>query len=718
MSLHFKKNRSIFGEQITSGSITQLNRRKEIISKRVERSSDDILYLSSNVSWVRVTSSVDIVNDGGPKNAKKYQLFKGIGTANKGFVPTDTERTSYTESNEYGYIPIPGITDFEVLTQNDLGTLRAANISFIVHSPDDFSKLEQLYLRPGYSLLLEWGHSIKVNNDGTIDDTISYYPLDDFTTGQTFEEIKKGILALREKNSYNYDAMVGLIRNFSWSYDGINYICSIDVVSNGEVLESILNTAVPTGNKDDDNEDTSYNAETVASDPEKILNIIKTTSLEDFFTGDGGINENIIKQIESKIQSELKKALPKYEVITKSIRIMAGNLAGRGSNRESYWTKYITLRDFLKIINSSSLIYDKENKSIVKFFTEEKDLNPNEPISDSVEKSTRTTFTTFDGHIGLDPEICVLPKAGVHPEYHIPFSTQAKDLEETDLLNIFVNVNYILSKYKELKESEDFSDNNIFDLINSILKGIAKNLGDINKFVIAWDEDNVNNLYYILDTTVVPSNGDFDIADDGNPKAYIDLVGLKSEIENLDFKSSITSDFTTLISIAAQSSTDPAAIENISNLNKWNEGLVNRHQPEIRQGSTVVDKNSQEKELETLKAKYSKFLKECTYDNSYYLVYDSNKFNGYSRIHKYITRKLLKDATKKQNLNDPGVIPFFLNFTIKGISGIKIFQSFKINEYFLPEKYKGKVGFIITGLDHKFTNGRWVTDIKSMIFPL
>ena len=702
MSLQFKKDRSIFGEQITSGSITQLNKRKEIISKRVERSSDDILYLSSNVSWVRVTSSVDIVNDGGPANAKKYQLFKGVGTANKGFVPTDTERTSYTESNEYGYIPIPGITDFEVLTQNDLGTLRSANITFTVHSPEDFSKLEQLYLRPGYSLLLEWGHSIKVNNDGTIDDTISYYPLDDFATGQTFEQIKKGILALREKNSYNYDAMMGLIRNFSWSYNGINYLCSIDVVSNGEILESIQNTAAPTGNKDDDNEDTSYNAETVASDPEKILNIIKTTPLEDYFTGDGEINENIINTVNEKVISDLKKAIPQYEEVISTIRVMAGNLAGNGTSRESYWTKYIRLRDLLNIINFGSLTYDKDNNNIVKFYTTEED--------------TKTTFTTFDGHIGLDPEVCILPKTGIHPEYHIPFSTQAKDLDETDLLNIFVNVNYILLKYKQFAQSEDFADNNIFDLINSILKGIAKNLGDINKFAIAWDDD--TDIYYILDTTVVPSDESFDIADDGNPKAYIDLVGLKTEIENLEFKSSITSDFSTLISLAAQSSSDPAVLENISNLNSWNEGLINRHQPEIKQGTTKVAQVDQAKELENLKIKFSDFLKECSYNNSYYLAYDTDKFNGYSRIHRHITRELLKLKTGEENVNDPGVIPFFLNFTIKGISGIKIFQSFKINEYFLPEKYKGKVGFIITGLDHKFTNGRWVTEVKSMIFPL
>lgn len=698
MSLNFKKDH-IYGLPVTPGVITQINRRKEIVSKRTERTPDDILYLTSNTSWIRVTSSVNIENDGGSTNAKKYQLFKGIASANRGFVPVqDPERSSYSESTEYGYIPIPGITDFQVLTQNELGTLRAATITFIVNSPEDFSKLEQLYLRPGYTLLLEWGHAIKVDNEGEIGTDITYFPLDDFTSNLSIPDIKSKILELREKNSYNYDGMFGLIRNFSWTYNGSNYLCTVDVVSDGEVLESILNTNVGAGSEDDGSEDLGYDSSKFGSDVEKILNTIKVTSTESFFDSEN--TKNNISELNFKIQIELNKTIPKYQGAFSDLRVMSALFGGKSSTRESYWKKYIRLRDLLNLLNFGSLLYDENNNNVVKFYTDSNNLYP---------------FTTFDSHIGWDPDVCVIPKAGKHPDFHIPFSTQVKDLEETDLLNIFIGVDYILEKYIKFAKYQKLSDNNMYSLVEDILTGIEDNLGGINNFAIAYEDD--TNLYHIIDTTVVPSSKDFEIGDNGNPKAYIDLVGLKTEIENLQFNSSITSDFSTIISVAAQRSSDPAALENISNLQRWNQGLVNRHLPELKSGDSKVDENDQSKKFEDQKIKYIKFLEEISY-NEYYIAYDYQKFFGYKRIHRHITRQALKNQTIKAETNDPGIIPFFLNFTIKGISGIKILQAFKINEFFLPSSYKGKVAFLINGLDHKFINGRWVTDIKAQLISL
>lgn len=695
MSLNFKKGH-IFGGPISSGSVTQLNRRKEIVSKRVERTTDDVHYLSSNAAWVRVTSSVDIENDGGPKNARKYQLFRGIGTADRGFVPIeDPDRTSYTESNEYGYVPIPGLTNFEVLTQNDLGTLRSANITFQVNSPEDFNKLEQLYLRPGYTLLLEWGHSVKVNNDGTIDSSIKYYDLDTFSTSQTISDIKKEIIRLREENSFNYDGMLGLVRNFSWTYNGGNYLCTVDVVSDGEILEGLTNDIPSPGNTDDQSEDEAYDSNNFGTYLQKILSTIQNTAVESFFeTAD---NRNIIPQVTKEVIGELEKAVPKYKEAFSDLRIIAGNLAGEGISRESYFTKYIRLRDFLKAINVGGLLYNKDKDNIVEFY-----------VGDEI-----YPFTTFSGHIGLDPGVCILPKKGRDKDYFIPLAEQANDLEETDLLNIFLSVDYIKAKYIEFSNSQYRYDNSVFSLLDDIFKDLNNNLGNINDFRIAYEED--TSTYHVIDTTVTPANSDFELGEDGNAKAYLDLVGLKSEVVNLEMKSSITSEFTTLIAIAAQKTSDPAALENIASLQRWNEGLVNRHMPEI---NTSVTKEEDTPDIETQKEKYRQFLKDCSKSNLFYLVYDKRKFTGYRSIHKAITRDLLKTTTELAGTNPPGIIPLILSFTMKGVSGIKVLQSFKINEFFLPERYRGRVSFIITKLDHKVESGRWLTTIEALVKPL
>lgn len=697
MSQNYIKD-NIFGAPISSGSVTQINRRKEIISKRSERSADDVHYLSANSAWVRITSGVDIDNDSNP--ARKYQLFKGIALNNGGFTPVeDPETSSYTESTEYGYVPIPGLTNFEVNTKGDYGSLRLATFSFIVNSPDDFSKLEQLYLRPGYILMLEWGHSVIVTNDGTIDSTIKYYDTDTFLAPQDFEQIKNRIVELREENSFNYDGMVGLIRNFSWEYNGQNYICAVDVVAGGELIESILNNNSPLIESDDEDTAVQYNGANFSSDIERIFTIIKSAPIKSLYSKKD--SENFNNQALEKIKSELNKTVPSFSFATSKLKILTGVLAGESSDTASSWTRYIRLRDFLNFINEGCLLYDKDGKNILKFSTEEETTYP---------------FTTFPEHIGLDPDVCILPKNSQQGDFNIPFAGQVTDLEETDLLNIFINVEYLRATFVQFSKSAEQSDNSIFNVIKSILDDITSNLGYINSFSIIYEDD--KDTYHIVDTTVIPSRDNFEIADTGEPKAYLDLVGLKSEVLNLKVESALNSEFSTMIAIAASNSEDTAGYENVLNLQDWNEGLTNRHLPEILTGTTKKTEEDNLKKIEENTNKYIEFLKSISHGNLFYISYDKTKFTGYRNIHKLITRKTLKDITREKGTNAPGLIPIRLSFTIKGISGIKILQTFKINEFFLPDRYKNRSAFIIDGLDHRIQNGMWVTEISAYFYPI
>ena len=61
-------------------------------------------------------------------------------------------------------------------------------------------------------------------------------------------------------------------------------------------------------------------------------------------------------------------------------------------------------------------------------------------------------------------------------------------------------------------------------------------------------------------------------------------------------------------------------------------------------------------------------------------------------------------------------MPIELNFSIDGISGLAIAETFKVQDQVLPERYRGKVGFIIKSLDHKIENNQWLTDITGIMF--
>lgn len=682
---------SLFSETISSGSLNLLDKRKEILSKRIERTPDDILYLTANSAWIRVTSAVDVVDEGGPEYARKYQLFKGLASANKGFTPTeDPDQSSYTESLEYGYTPVAGVTNADIQNLNNNGTLKVANITFLVNSPEDFNNIEKIYLRPAAGILVEWGHSIRVNTDGTVDTDIEYYDLDSFLSPQNSKAVKKEIERLRISNNFNYDGFYGKVRNFSWEYNGSSFLCNIEIISTGDIINALRNNTTTLQN---DPEEIKYSAENITTDIIKILNLIKTSPVENFFTSND--SSNPIDSATAKVKEILSTKAEKYKEAFTNLKVLVGNLASQGVSRESNWTKYIRLRDFLTLINESNLVYNKEGKNLLHF---------------KVEEDTIAPFTTFSTHIGLDPGICVLPKRSKSSLFNIPFAEQINTLEENDLLNIFISVDFILATYSEYSNSAEESDDSVFKVVDSILKSLEKNLGYINNFDVIFEEN--EDVYYIVDRTVVLSRSDF------NSTGLIDLVGLKSEVENFQIQSVIDDTFASKISLASQAEGELADFENVSSLHAWSRGLVTRHTETI---TTGTDKDSTEagvRSIDELKETYSKFLLSRSNNNAYYFAYSQSDIDGLRYVHMRLMRKLLADETNSRVTNYPGILPIILNFTIKGVSGIKLLQTFRINDFFLPDTYKSRTAFKILGLDHRISDGKWTTDVKAYLTVL
>lgn len=697
MSLSFKVG-GVVGGPLDNSVLDQLKQRKEIVSRRTSRSSDDIVYLNSNTGWVKVTSGVDIPNDGGSAKAKEFTLFNGVAGATEGFNP-NSPNSSYRESETFGFTPKPGITDFSVKSRGTFGTLRDITFSFTAHSPEDFSVLEQLYLRPGYTVLIEWGHSIILDDQGRVSTNVQYFNKEAFLSSLKADDIQTRINNLKKANFNNYDALYGFIKNFSWTYNGYSYDCLVEVVSKGEVITSIRAAFSGELDSKDESDNVEYSAKQFGNGLFSVLSAIKVAKAENFFIKKGkgtGLPEEIIL-------ASLSLATPFYRSALTNFRVIIGSLGGDARTNEAKWMKYIPLRNFLELVNRGSLLSDQDKDNIVQFYTG---------------GSKPTQFTTFREHLALDPYVCVLPKTSYDDELVIPLSKQVQDLEQDNILNIFVSVDYLLECLDTVRKATDTLDNTIYNFIELVMKGIEKNLGNINDFGINYEEE--ESLFYIVDRGVIPSKNDFER--EGNiPKSYIDLVGLKSEVENLSISSKLSERLTTMIAIAAQASSNPSGAYGTLNVQKWNAGLVDRHllvkNIGITQEPVEQDQEAVEKYRNKVK-KFKDFIKGIKVDNNYYVGYDKENFDSYQEIHSELMGEYVRDITEREGLNNPGLIPFELSFTMKGISGIKIGQAFKINEFFLPDKYKGKVGFIVTGIDHNVSNGRWTTSFKTQITVL
>ena len=137
---------AILGETFKSYVKDQISTRQNKLSS-FNKDNDLLLYLTSNATFVRLTSGVDVGSDvlneyGLPPNlagsllAQQYILeaarFNGNFTSDVGY---DLLNSSYgfASNPDYGFVPPPGITQMDVKTLNR-GTIREANIQLICHN--------------------------------------------------------------------------------------------------------------------------------------------------------------------------------------------------------------------------------------------------------------------------------------------------------------------------------------------------------------------------------------------------------------------------------------------------------------------------------------------------------------------------------------------------------------------------------------------------------
>src|SRR5210317_81256 len=228
----------LIGAPFISGVRQQLAVRKK---KRLSQSlSDkDLIVQHGNTSWVRVSSGVLV--EGDRELAKNNVLQGGIlSKLNQGFNQSGND-SSYFKEEASGFRPMPGIEQVNITSQGVQGALNKAEVTFKVNSLSQLNVLEKLYLRPGYHVLIEYGHSVYYDNNENV---ISNIPsVVDFFNANNVESVNKKIKELRQESNYNYDAALGTVVNFQYSYNNEGgYDCSFYITSKGEILEGLKAT--------------------------------------------------------------------------------------------------------------------------------------------------------------------------------------------------------------------------------------------------------------------------------------------------------------------------------------------------------------------------------------------------------------------------------------------------------------------------------------------
>ena len=181
------------------------------------------------------------------------------GTYGDPIIRADASPETGDTPEGYGIVPMPGIVDVNIKTKSAYGSLREAKIKFECHNLRQLEILELLYMRPGYPVMLEWGWSQYISNEGQIESApsfISEKPEFWDAAKVSQEWLSANIIKQRKDTGGNYDGLLGFCKNFSYTArpDG-GFTCTTELMAVGEVLNSIKGVMVtgktPEGDKFD-----------------------------------------------------------------------------------------------------------------------------------------------------------------------------------------------------------------------------------------------------------------------------------------------------------------------------------------------------------------------------------------------------------------------------------------------------------------------------------
>ena len=251
-------------------AINQIKLRQRLLGAN-PRDSRVLSWINNRTAWIRTSSPVEVSEDkskeltgtpgfAGRQLAKEFVLFNGtVGLLEPVGRYPPVQKSGVTNNNTiinnfaYGFggnqpqgiVPMPGIESLNITTYSR-GALRKAELKLKVHNKYQFGIIDSLYMKPGYTILIEWGNTIYYT--GTTENPQPKNP--NFNTnafrnffskkGTTQETLLSNIRDDRQETEGNYDGFYGSITNFSWTYniDG-SYDITISAISIGDVIESL-----------------------------------------------------------------------------------------------------------------------------------------------------------------------------------------------------------------------------------------------------------------------------------------------------------------------------------------------------------------------------------------------------------------------------------------------------------------------------------------------
>jgi hypothetical protein len=405
----------VIGPGFESWVQTQIQTRQNKNKISTSRDDETLMYQNSNDSFVRLTSAIDVLTSNA--DATNYQLFStrfgGVGTKGQfssGVGIGENLNSSYGafSTDDYGYAPPPGIVSANIKSLNR-GSFREANIKILAHSSTQFEIIEQIYLKLGFSMLLEWGHNSYFNNSSVYQPNNTHESYTVFLNNKSSQlDVQNQMQMQRSASFGNYDAMHGLVSNYSWDIekDG-SYNINLVISSVGEIVESLKtnvshpSTVASTTDSPVDQPPLQYNSE--KSTLNKVLYFFTTkippSSLSSKYYLQG--NETTTSLINAEIgltsnQNNNSSPTAQGDVVGFIFPELIGINDGTEFVNGQY---FIKLGVLLRCIQNYTLLYNPDKKN--------NNSEPEALININTNEEDNFCFT-YPRQGSLDPRVCLI----------------------------------------------------------------------------------------------------------------------------------------------------------------------------------------------------------------------------------------------------------------------------------------------------------------------
>ena len=488
--------------------------------------------------------------------------------------------------SDFGLNPAPGLIDANIECINR-GSIRKAQVTLKAFNKFQFELLELVYLRLGYTVMLEWGFDKYIDDKGklqSVGNTIienNWFKSNSLNSTQIYTEIEKN----RQKYFYHYEGFLGRVTNFNWQFnsDG-SYDISLDLITQGDVIESLTarskTTAISAADVESQTEGFLFgigaNEYLKELNDESDSTLVSNASKDKF----SAFLYKKIRDTDWKAREEgVNKKGPYYSFTVSRNHYLEGGWFSSEFPElaDPKYSYYMTIGELLNQVQNL-LIPSLVKESPEKMLKVENDINLN-------------VCSNYPNLISFDPRVCLIKPFFVqgsgenapknfritYPEYLndlLDFTAQNGDVVYGRVMNIYVNFEFISECLAQTSEKGEIS---IFKFLEKVIVGVNRALANVIELEVILKDDVTIT---IIDNKEVP--GLLPKLDDTLEVFGYDPKDKSSNfVRDINFQTEITPDLTAQISIGATAQGGSTKNYDGTAFSAWNIGLLDRAKPAI-----------------------------------------------------------------------------------------------------------------------------------------